>query len=141
MTTAVYGGLQWPRTSPISSRWPGAGRDAAGGVVLLQAAVALAGDDDGCVWWPAVAQHESDQLATHGSGEEEEARVRVRVRHVWRGAGRGIVCGGRPAQRAATSRTRMGPRGAALGSAAGRAASERQRTCEQAGARHKRNVV
>jgi hypothetical protein len=57
--------------------------------VLLQAAVALAGDDDGRVWWPAVAQHESDQLATHGSGEEEEARVRVRVRHVWRGAGRG----------------------------------------------------
>jgi len=69
--------------------WPGAGRDAAAGVVHLQAAVALAGDDDGRVWWPAVAQHESDQLATHGSSEEEEARVRVRVRHVWRGAGRG----------------------------------------------------
>ena len=67
----------------------GADRDAAGGVVLLQAAVALAGDDDGRVWWPAVAQHESDQLATHGPGEEEEVHVRVRVRHVWRGAGRG----------------------------------------------------
>ena len=58
----------------------GADRDAAGGVVLLQAAVALASHDDGRVWWPAVAQHESDQLATHGPGGEEELRVRVRVR-------------------------------------------------------------
>ena len=96
-------------------------------MVLLQAAVALAGDDDERVWWPAVAQ-DDDQLATHGPGGEEEARVRVRVRHVWRGAGCGIVCGGRPARRAATSRTRTGPRGAALGSAASRPASERRRT-------------
>ena len=51
--------------------------------------VALAGDDDGRVWWPAVGQHESDQLATHGPGEEEEVHVRVRVRHVWRGTDRG----------------------------------------------------
>ena len=72
--------------TPLAStkRWRetygrGTDRDATGGVVLLQAAVALAGDDDERVWWPAVAQ-DDDQLATHGPGGEEELRVRVRVR-------------------------------------------------------------
>ena len=67
--------------------WPGVGQDACG-MVLLQVAVALAGDDDGRVWWPAVAQDESNQLASDGPDGEEEARVRVCVRHVWRGVGR-----------------------------------------------------
>ena len=55
-------------------------------MVLLQVAVALAGDDDGRVWWPAVAQDESDQLATPSPGGEDEARVRVHVlARIWQG--------------------------------------------------------
>ena len=65
--------------------WPGAGQDACG-VVLLQVVVALAGDDDGRVWWPVVAQDESGQLATPSPGGEDEARVRVHaLARIWRG--------------------------------------------------------
>ena len=52
--------------------WPGASQDACG-VVLLQVAVALAGDDDGRVWWPAVAQDEPDQLAMAGRAGRDAA--------------------------------------------------------------------
>ena len=49
-------------------------------------AVALAGDDDDRVWWPVVAQDESDQLATPSPGGEDEARVRVHaLARIWQG--------------------------------------------------------
>ena len=121
--------------------WPGAGRrcgaSSSGTRWRLPGTTTAA---YGGLQWPSTYVALADQLATHGPGGEE-ARAYMCVQHVWRGAGPEIVCGGRPARRAATLRMRPGPRRAALGSAAGRPASERRRTCERAGARHKRNAI